>query len=160
MNVLFQFDLSRIQPSTVYLDLAHLINQGGLQYSMSVLAAYLFRHSNLSQSESTLYSQLRKYKCICEWKCSIQCYTTVYNCIPVCLQSFGCGLFCVYLCRRKLIAVMKKETKSRNACETNWQVIAIHIHLIHLFSETLRVPRTYTRYAINFKILVYEVYVY
>ncbi len=62
----FQFDLSRIQPSTVYLDLAHLINQGGLQYSMSVLAAYLFRHSNLSQSESTLYSQLRKYKCICE----------------------------------------------------------------------------------------------
>jgi hypothetical protein len=55
---------------------------------------------------------------------------------------------------------MKKETKSRNACETNWQVIAIHIHLIHLFSETLRVPRTYTRYAINFKILVYEVYVY
>ena len=63
---IFQFDLSRIQPSTVYLDLAHLINQGGLQYSMSVLAAYLFRHSNLSQSESTLYSQLRKYKCICE----------------------------------------------------------------------------------------------
>ena len=62
----FQFDLSCIQPSTVYLDLAHLINQGGLQYSMSVLAAYLFRHSNLSQSESTLYSQLRKYKCICE----------------------------------------------------------------------------------------------
>ena len=43
---------------------------------------------------------------------------------------------------------------------TDWQVIAIHIHLIHLFSETLRVPRTYTRYAINFKILVYEVYVY
>ena len=62
----FRFDLSRIQPSTVYLDLAQLINQGGLQCSMSVLAAYMFSHSNLSQSETTLYSQLRKYKCICE----------------------------------------------------------------------------------------------
>ena len=62
----FKFDLSRIQPSTVYLDLAQLINQGGLQCSMSVLAAYMFSHSNLSQSETTLYSQLRKYKCICE----------------------------------------------------------------------------------------------
>ena len=113
MNVLFQFDLSRIQPSTVYLDLAHLINQGGLQYSMSVLAAYLFRHSNLSQSESTLYSQLRKYKCICEWKYSIQCYTTVYNCIPVCPQSLGCGLFCVYLCRRKLISVYEKRNEEQ-----------------------------------------------
>ena len=62
----FKFDLSRIQPSTVYLDLAQLINQGGLLCSMSVLAAYMFSHSNLSQSETTLYSQLRKYKCICE----------------------------------------------------------------------------------------------
>ena len=62
----FKFDLSRIQPSTVYLDLAQLINQGGLRCSMSVLAAYMFSHSNLSQSETTLYSQLRKYKCICE----------------------------------------------------------------------------------------------
>ena len=62
----FKFDLSRIQPSTVYLDLAQLINQGGLRCSMSVLAAYMFSHSNLSQSETTLYSQLGKYKCICE----------------------------------------------------------------------------------------------
>ena len=62
----FIFDLSRIQPATVYLDLAQLINQGGLRCSMSVLAAYMFSHSNLSQSETTLYSQLRKYKCICE----------------------------------------------------------------------------------------------
>ena len=62
----FKFDLSRIQPSTVYLDLAHLINQGGLLCSMSVLAAYMFSHSNLSKSETTLYSQLRKYKCMCE----------------------------------------------------------------------------------------------
>ena len=62
----FKFDLSRIQPSTIYLDLAQLINQGGLRCSMSVLAAYMFSHSNLSQSETTLYSQLRKYKCICE----------------------------------------------------------------------------------------------
>ena len=62
----FKFDLSRIQPSTVYLDLAQLINQGGLQYSMSVLAAYMFTHSNLSRSENALYVQLKRYKKLSE----------------------------------------------------------------------------------------------
>ena len=62
----FKFDLSRIQPSTIYLDLAQLINQGGLQYSMSVLAAYMFTHSNLSRSENALYVQLKRYKKLSE----------------------------------------------------------------------------------------------
>lgn len=62
----FNFDLSRIQPSTVYLDLAQLINQGGLQCSMSVLATYMFSHSNLSRSENALYVQLKRYKKLSE----------------------------------------------------------------------------------------------
>ena len=62
----FKFDLSRIQPSTVYLDLAQLINQGGLQCSMSVLATYMFSHSNLSRSENALYVQLKRYKKLSE----------------------------------------------------------------------------------------------
>ena len=62
----FKFDLSRIQPSTVYLDLAQLINQGELQCSMSVLAAYMFTHSNLSRSENALYVQLKRYKKLSE----------------------------------------------------------------------------------------------
>ena len=62
----FKFDLSRIQPSTVYLDLAQLINQGGLQCPMSVLAAYMFTHSNLSRSENALYVQLKRYKKLSE----------------------------------------------------------------------------------------------
>ena len=62
----FKFDLSRIQPSTIYLDLAQLINQGGLQCSMSVLAAYMFTHSNLSRSENALYVQLKRYKKLSE----------------------------------------------------------------------------------------------
>ena len=56
----------RIQPSTIYLDLAQLINQGGLQCSMSVLAAYMFTHSNLSRSENALYVQLKRYKKLSE----------------------------------------------------------------------------------------------
>ena len=62
----FKFDLSRIQPSTIYLDLAQLINQGGLQCSMSVLAAYMFTHSNLSRSENAFYVQLKRYKKLSE----------------------------------------------------------------------------------------------
>ena len=62
----FEFDLSRIQPSTIYLDLAQLINQGGLQCSMSVLAAYMYTHSNLSRSENALYVQLKRYKKLSE----------------------------------------------------------------------------------------------
>jgi hypothetical protein len=62
----FQFDLSRIQPSTVYLDLAQLISQGGLRCSMSILAAYMYTHSNLSRSENALYVQLKRYKKLSE----------------------------------------------------------------------------------------------
>jgi hypothetical protein len=62
----FQFDFSKTQPATVYLDLARLINHGALQTSMSVLAAYMFSHSNLSKSENALYVQLKRYKKICK----------------------------------------------------------------------------------------------
>jgi len=62
----FQFDLSQIRPATVYLDFAHLINHDALQSPMSVLAAYMFQHSNLSRSENALYVQLKRYRRLCE----------------------------------------------------------------------------------------------
>ena len=62
----FQFDLTKIRPPTVYLDLARLINHGALQTSMRVLAAYMFTHSNLSKSENALYVQLKRYKKLCK----------------------------------------------------------------------------------------------
>ena len=62
----FHFDLARIRPATVYLDFAHLINHEALQSPMSVLAAYMFQHSNLSKSENALYVQLKRYKKLCE----------------------------------------------------------------------------------------------
>lgn len=62
----FNFDLKRIQPSTVYIDFAHLIIKEALIVHMSDLAAYMFRHSNLSKSENSLYVQLKRYKNICE----------------------------------------------------------------------------------------------
>ena len=62
----FLFDLSRIRPATVYLDFAHLINHEALLSPMSVLAAYMFQHSNLSKSENALYVQLKRYKKLCE----------------------------------------------------------------------------------------------
>ena len=58
----FQFDLSRMQPATVYLDLVHLIDLGGLLCSMLVLSKYMFMHSNLSKSENSFYTQLKRYK--------------------------------------------------------------------------------------------------
>ena len=62
----FFFDLEWIRPVEVYMDLARLIIHDGLIPPMSVLAHYMATHSNLSKSEKTLYSLLRKYKCICE----------------------------------------------------------------------------------------------
>ena len=62
----FHFDLAQIRPATVYLDFAHLINHEALQSPMSVLAAYMFQHSNLSKSENALYVQLKRYKKLCE----------------------------------------------------------------------------------------------
>ncbi|MCR4915862.1 MAG: hypothetical protein K6A96_08930 [Prevotella sp.] len=62
----FLFDLSQIRPSIIYLDLAHLINHGGLQSSASALATYMFQHSNLSKSANALYVQLKRYKKLCE----------------------------------------------------------------------------------------------
>ncbi len=62
----FLFDLSQIRPSIIYLDLAHLINHGGLQSSVSALATYMFQHSNLSKSANALYVQLKRYKKLCE----------------------------------------------------------------------------------------------
>ena len=62
----FHFDFDRIRPMEVYMDLAQIIVKNGMRPPMSVLAHYMFTHSNLSKSESTLYGLLRKYKCMCE----------------------------------------------------------------------------------------------
>jgi len=62
----FQFDLTAIRPVSIYMDLAHLINHDALRFPMSVLAAYMFEHSNLSISENALYVQLKRYKKMCE----------------------------------------------------------------------------------------------
>ena len=62
----FQFDLTAIRPVSIYMDLTHLINHDALRPPMSVLAAYMFQHSNLSRSESALYVQLKRYRKMCE----------------------------------------------------------------------------------------------
>lgn len=62
----FQFDLTAIRPVSIYMDFAHLINHDALRLPMSVLAAYMFEHSNLSISENALYVQLKRYKKMCE----------------------------------------------------------------------------------------------
>ena len=62
----FQFDFEQIRPVCIYMDLARLINHDALSEPMSVLAAYLFLHSNLSRSENALYVQLKRYKKLCE----------------------------------------------------------------------------------------------
>lgn len=62
----FQFNLDEIRPVNVYLDLAHLVNHDALRAPLSVLAAYMYQHSNLSQSENALYVQLKRYKKMCE----------------------------------------------------------------------------------------------
>ena len=62
----FQFDLEQTRPVCIYMDLARLINHDALSAPMSVLAAYLFLHSNLSCSENALYVQLKRYKKMCK----------------------------------------------------------------------------------------------
>ena len=62
----FQFDFTTIRPVCIYMDLAHLINHDALRPPMSILAAYMFRHSNLSRSKNALYVQLKRYRRICE----------------------------------------------------------------------------------------------
>ena len=61
----FQFDFEQTRPVCVYMDLARLINCDALSAPMSVLAAYMFQHSNLSRSENALYVQLKRYRKMC-----------------------------------------------------------------------------------------------
>ena len=62
----FEFNLTAIRPVSIYMDLVHLVNHDALRPPMSVLAAYMFQHSNLSRSEKALYVQLKRYKKLCE----------------------------------------------------------------------------------------------
>ena len=68
MTSTFFFDFDWIRPIEVYMDLTYLIIHDGLYTNMSVLAHYMATHSNLSKSEATLYSLLKKYKGICDKK--------------------------------------------------------------------------------------------
>ena len=59
----FEFDFNKILAMSVYIDLGHLLCKHPLvDDNMRTLADYLFEHSNLSNSQPTLYAQLRKYK--------------------------------------------------------------------------------------------------
>ncbi len=62
----FHFDHSQIRPIAVYSDFADLIKQGALRSPVSVLASYMFQHSNLSRSKNALYVQLKRYKNLCK----------------------------------------------------------------------------------------------
>lgn len=62
----FHFDHSKIRPIAVYSDFADLIKQGALRSPVSVLASYMFQHSNLSKSKNALYVQLKRYKNLCK----------------------------------------------------------------------------------------------
>jgi hypothetical protein len=59
----FEFDFDKVIATHIYIDLGRLLHAHALKDdNMSLLAKYLFQHSNLSNSQSTLYVQLRKYK--------------------------------------------------------------------------------------------------
>ena len=59
----FEFDFDKVIATHIYIDLGCLLYVHALKDdNMSQLAKYLYQHSNLSNSESTLYVQLRKYK--------------------------------------------------------------------------------------------------
>ena len=59
----FHFDFSKVIAASIYIDLGRLLHAHALKDdNMSSLARYLFLHSNLSNSQATLYAQLRKYK--------------------------------------------------------------------------------------------------
>ena len=62
----FVFDMEKIRPVNIYMDLANLINHDALCVPMSVLSAYMFQHSNLSKSEKALYVQLKRYRSMCK----------------------------------------------------------------------------------------------
>ena len=58
-----QRHISKVIATSIYIDLGRLLHTHALKDdNMSSLAQYLYRHSNLSNSQSTLYAQLRKYK--------------------------------------------------------------------------------------------------
>ncbi len=59
----FEFDFEKVIATRIYIDIGRLLYDHALKDdNMSLLAKYLFQHSNLSNSQSTLYVQLRKYK--------------------------------------------------------------------------------------------------
>lgn len=59
----FRFDFSKVIATRIYIDFGRLLHNHALKNdNMNSLAGYLYRHSNLSNSQSTLYAQLRKYK--------------------------------------------------------------------------------------------------
>ena len=62
----FQFVFGEFHPANVYLDLVHLVNLDALKTPLSVLADYLFTHSNLSVSRNSIYVQLKRYKKLCK----------------------------------------------------------------------------------------------
>ena len=62
----FTFDMTTIRPVSIYMDLTHLVNHDALRPPMSVLARYMYQHSNLSRSKNALYVQLKRYRKMCE----------------------------------------------------------------------------------------------
>ena len=58
----FEFDKNVITSRQVYMTLIDLIEIHALSTSMLTLAKYLYEHTNLSQSESTLYQLLTRYR--------------------------------------------------------------------------------------------------
>ena len=62
----FFFDFDWIRPIEVYMDLTELVIHDGLYTPLSVLAHYMATHSNLSKSEASLYTQLKRYRRLCE----------------------------------------------------------------------------------------------
>ena len=62
----FCFDRRRINARQVYMVFADLMERGALRPSMRTLADYLFVHTNLSQSASTLYQLLAR--CRRDWE--------------------------------------------------------------------------------------------
>ena len=54
----FDFDKKHLTAKRVYWDLVALVEHGALRPSLQMLADYLFLHSNLSRTASTLYQLL------------------------------------------------------------------------------------------------------
>lgn len=68
--LLNRFTFNRdVQAKQVYMGLIDLIEKGALKTSLYTLAAYLFSHANLSNSERTLYNLLCRYKN--EWETTL-----------------------------------------------------------------------------------------